>query len=665
MNMIDKYKDKIIDSIWKEFKWENDSHFQNILFKGEDNIDKEDLLERTENYIPFYAPYSMYVQGLLLLFGFHDRYNEEIKNKKEEIESKKVLFYNFDFNNDNVDSHETVPYEEIKKIREIKKIIESQKELDLRNNIDKDKPYLIQIVPNEKNKKIENIIKQIESNKEMKLKIKNEDKEIVDITEVVPKDEIEKIKEIRNIKKIIEIFESEKAQDLKNNIDKDRDDLIEIVPVEEIIEIENNIKQIEEIEEIERIEKEEYDLKEIYQKLEKINNVDEKNLIHFFRDLKNLFEKYPEQMKLLHCLYTEVCIFSLLCNELYSYHVYQSQKLIDYDIKKLNKLKLRGIDINQIIQNTIKGLYSLNSVNLLENVDVSTQSSKDESRGIVFDNVFKRFKQCTIPFSDNFIKDVKTTSREMAFQMMLRMIRHFTNKRIDPNDKKVNRLLWGENTPFHPLFEMLSKNSEELERIVKKDSYDWDWKSLYNLLLPLDEKKYIIPIKKEPKYEIKKEPKYEIEEPEVLITEGIEGTDFCRILKTKYYDNDRSEKYLYECLQKLYEILSSEGCFKEPCKEAFVYRLSGFNKPQDLVINWVGSNAFLGRIIRCLYEDNFQQPPYKKIAEFMGLANKNLAAAKYIKRGKNARIVIDLLEDCGFKNVKVFEALKHDWSKLI
>ena len=49
----------------------------------------------------------------------------------------------------------------------------------------------------------------------------------------------------------------------------------------------------------------------------------------------------------------------------------------------------------------------------------------------------------------------------------------------------------------------------------------------------------------------------------------------------------------------------------------------------------------------------------------MGLANKNLAAAKYIKRGKNARIVIDLLEDCGFINVKVFEALKHDWSKLI
>ena len=638
MNMIDKYKDKIIDSIWKDFKWENDSHFQNILFKGEDNIDKGDLLERTENYIPFYAPYSMYVQGLLLLFGFHDRYNEEIKNKKEEIESKKVLFYNLDFNNDNVDSHETVPYEEIKKIREIKKIIESQKEQDLRNNIDKDKPYLIEFVPNEKNKKIENIIKQIESNKEKKLKIKNEDKEIVDITEVVPKDEIEKIKEIRNIKKIIEIFESEKAQDLKNNIDKDRDALIEIVPVEEIIEIENNIKQIEEIEEIERIEKEEYDLKEIYQKLEKINNVDEKHLIHFFRDLKNIFEKYPEQMKLLHCLYTEVCIFSLLCNELYSYHVYQSQKLKDYDIKKLNKLKLRGIDINQIIQNTIKGLYSLNSVNLLENVDVSTQSSKDESRGIVFDNVFKRFKQCTIPFSDNFIKDVKTTSREMAFQMLLRMIQHFTNKRIDPNDKKVNRLLWGENTPFHPLFEMLSKNSEVLERIVKNDSYAWDWKSLYQLLQTLDEGDLTL------------------SEDELKI-EGKEGTDYCRIPKVKF--NYESDNYLYKCLNALYETLFSLGCFENPCKEAFVYRLSGINKPKDLnTIQWTRKNAFLGLIIRCLYENKKrdQKPPYKKIAEFMGLPNKNLTNAKNAKkRNADTEEVIDLLVRCGFSNVDVFE----------
>ena len=50
------------------------------------------------------------------MFRFHENYNEEIINKKEEIQGKNVLPLDINSNNDNVDSREVTSLEDLKKI---------------------------------------------------------------------------------------------------------------------------------------------------------------------------------------------------------------------------------------------------------------------------------------------------------------------------------------------------------------------------------------------------------------------------------------------------------------------------------------------------------------------------------------------------------------------
>lgn len=126
-----------------------------------------------------------------------------------------------------------------------------------------------------------------------------------------------------------------------------------------------------------------------------------------------------------------------------------------------------------------------------------------------------------------------------------------------------------------------------------------------------------------------------------LKTEGKIQVDYYKIPSIKIAgDNKQSDNQLYKCLQSLYESLYAQSFFEKPCKEAFIYRLSGFNRPQNLEIRWIGPKAYLGKIIRCLYEDQerYQKSPYTKIASFMGLTNSNLAGAgKLVKGAKRDR----------------------------
>lgn len=74
-------------------------------------------------------------------------------------------------------------------------------------------------------------------------------------------------------------------------------------------------------------------------------------------------------------------------------------------------------------------------------------------------------------------------------------------------------------------------------------------------------------------------------------------------------------------------------------------------------MKWIGRYAYLGKLIRCLYEDKDRGfvPAYKQVAEFMGLKNNVAAAGKVQKGSKGTDDIVKLLTECGFINVDVFE----------
>lgn len=332
----------------------------------------------------------------------------------------------------------------------------------------------------------------------------------------------------------------------------------------------------------------------------------------FLRKFLSLCILKNNQMSFLHSLYVEVIKYLILNKELIWY-------------SKLHFLKARN-------------KFSV-SISLVDDISIP----------FVFQSLLERFKIRTIPFPNSFIEDIKKTNNEMVFHMFLRMIQYYKDRKKDKSIR-YSYWFWREETPFNSLFEMLSNYTKKIDVGVKKysneilnnkKSYDGD--ILEDIVFSLLEA-----VKKT-------DTTFET----AFDTNGVNKKDFYRIAPRKIDVQTPSSYQLYKRLEALYESLNSQNCFNKPCKDAFIYRLSGFQRPENLEIEWVGAYAFLGKIIRCLYEDKEtdQKPPYKKIAEFMGLPNKNLADAKNAKKGKaDTERVIKLLKDCGFTNVDVFEA---------
>lgn len=332
----------------------------------------------------------------------------------------------------------------------------------------------------------------------------------------------------------------------------------------------------------------------------------------FLRKFLSLCLLKKKQMSFLHSLYVEVIKYLLLNEESFWCN-------LNFHFKDINEFKAP--------------IHSLNDISI----------------PFVFYSLLERFKIRTMPFPNSFIEDIEKTNNEMVFHMFLSMIQYYKDRKKDESSR-YSYWFWRYETPFNSLLEMLSNYTEMIDVGVKKYSNEilnkktlYDGKILEEIAFSLEEA---------------------VEETDTTFetafdTNGVNKKDFYRIAPGKIEVQNPSSYQLYKRLEALYESLNSQNCFNKPCKDAFIYRLSGFQRPENLEIEWVGANAFLGKIIRCLYEDKEtgQKPPYKKIAEFMGLHNKNLADAINAKKGKaDTDRVIKLLKDCGFANVDVFEA---------
>ena len=357
----------------------------------------------------------------------------------------------------------------------------------------------------------------------------------------------------------------------------------------------------------------------------------------------NTEARLKKQMDLLPIISLELIKFYALYHQLYIRNYYLSQKLRGYSSQQIINDYLNRINVPKKMWSMFNALANTNQPNPLKYLDASLQSDKDfVSNQILHDNVFRIIEEHKVPFTLDFAKDLRATSREIAFQMLISMLDFVEDKTIDTGYRQFELLIWGTNTPFNSLFQLISLNADDFN--IKDKGHKYNWKEVLNLLsietLDID-----------------------VDNSDIIISkEYVNKTDcFIRVPSLKYKagsNPNRQDRVLYKCLTNLYNKLSENYfVFESPCKEAFIYRLSGLNRPDDLKIQWMGKNAFLGKLIRCLYEDTAGEivPSYKKIATFMGVEG-NIAAAGQITKGtKGTDEVVRLLTECGFTNVDVFE----------
>lgn len=300
---------------------------------------------------------------------------------------------------------------------------------------------------------------------------------------------------------------------------------------------------------------------------------------------------------------------------------------------------LEGVDFKTKKRNIIKAIKCKDNPLLFS--DISTQTDHDILiNQEIIHHVCNSFAKCTIPLNDGFIKKVNIVNKELAFQMVLDIIEHFYNRQ-DRETRLLGKFLWNnweKNAPFHTLYQTIYNNIDEYFFACGELKYDW--KAMRDILLRDNGNDQLCLYR------------------DILVIEDNHVNDYIRIpdIKWKQFEFNNNNT-LFGCLAKLYEKLYDDSCFETPCKEAFIYRLSGLNRPDDLKIKWIGKNTFWGNIIRCLYEDKGKKmvPRYNKMAEFMGL-DANIAGAGQKKKGvKGTDEVVRLLTECGFTNVDVFE----------
>lgn len=351
-------------------------------------------------------------------------------------------------------------------------------------------------------------------------------------------------------------------------------------------------------------------------------------------------QKQKQQMELLPKFCLEIGKFLTIYNQLYIRIFFLSQNLLEYDRQKFFKDYINRVDVSKKVWSMINAYANTSQPNPLKYLDVSIQSDKNLiSDKKLHDYVFKCFEEHTIPFTYEFVEQLKATERELIFQMLISMLDFVEDKKIDSGYRQLEQLVWGQQTPFYPLFQKISQHADDFN--LKKEGQKYNWKEVLELLTSEES---------------------ELGDISNIIfskEDATETDDYFRVMVikyTKFENQNRQDLELYKCLKKLYHKLNDEYlAFDSPCEDAFIYRLSGFNRPDNLKIKWIGEYAFLGKIIRCLYENSKYKPKYKKIASFMGVKANIAAAGQIIKGAKGTKDVIELLTECGFINVDVFE----------
>ncbi|MBR1378751.1 MAG: hypothetical protein IJ557_06465 [Bacteroidaceae bacterium] len=371
-----------------------------------------------------------------------------------------------------------------------------------------------------------------------------------------------------------------------------------------------------------------------------IQNCERQEFVEKYWDVK---ARLKEQMDLLPIISLELSKFFALYHQIYIRNYYLSQQLEGYSSQQIFNDYLNKVNVPRKIWSMFNAQANMVQPNPLKYIDASLQSDK----GLVFDKilldyVFRKIEDHKIPLTYDFIQQLRATGREIAFQMLVSMLDFVEDKTTDPKYRQFELLVWGSNTPFNPLFQLISLNADDFN--LKEARQKYNWKEVLNLLSI-------------------EELDIDVDNSDIIFSkdDNSENENFIRVPSSKYkggVNQKLQDKMLYKCLTYLYNKLSEEYiAFESPCKDAFIYRFSGFNRPDDLKIKWIGKNAFLGKLIRCLYEDKNRGvvPSYKKIATYMGV-KANIAAAGQIQKGtKDTKEIVDLLTDCGFTNVDVFE----------
>lgn len=362
----------------------------------------------------------------------------------------------------------------------------------------------------------------------------------------------------------------------------------------------------------------------------------------------NTASRLERQMEWLPQYTLELAKFFEVYHQHFWRQYYLSRKLEKYDERQLYDDYLHNVNIQQKIKLMLRAYENRKLSNPLMFVDNKTLPLGDEyvSYRLACNSTFDKLNKHNIPFTDDFIKEIKITSREIMFQMFVDMIECVSNKSNDLENQQLENLIWSKRPPTDTLFNYTCQHSEEFASTIRNGNYDW--KSILFILnsdtdkSDIDEDIYLT------RDEEDKNKEYIIVPPSKL--------------SHQYSADKMNNKELYLCLKKLYDKLYEQNVFEGPCEKAFIYRLSGFEKPDDLHIKWVGKHLYLGRIVRALYSVKGSSPNYKGFETFFDLKDKNIANASKQLTGPNGkhnlRMVVKLLEECGFVDVNVFEELQ-------
>lgn len=357
----------------------------------------------------------------------------------------------------------------------------------------------------------------------------------------------------------------------------------------------------------------------------------------------NAQERLDKKLKFLSFFCLEFYKFITIYYQLFLRNCFLSRQLEEYSFEKMVEDYVKKINIRQKMWSMLNAWKNVHQPNPINYLDVSTLSNNDfASNRLLHYDVFRKMEEHTIPFTDNFVENLRATNRELVFQMVISMLDFVEDKTMDAKLRQLELFIWNYKTQYYYLFQTISINAVGFN--LKGEGQKYNWKEVLNLLSieELDSN---------------------FDNSDIISTkdEATSSTDFIRVPSSKYRGGNnlnRKDRTLYKCLEKLYHKLYDGTEFS--CKEAFIYRFSGFNRPDNLQMECVVENAFLGKIVRCLYEDKTKgyTPPYKKMSKYFGL-NANIAGAGNIKKGaKGTEEVIKLLSECGFVNVDVFEELK-------
>ena len=362
----------------------------------------------------------------------------------------------------------------------------------------------------------------------------------------------------------------------------------------------------------------------------------------------NTASRLERQMEWLPQYTLELAKFFEVYYQLFLRLHYLSRKWEKYDMIQMYDDYLHNVNIQQKMELMLRAYVNRKMSNPLRFVDNKTLPLGDESVSyrLTCNSTFDKLNKHKIPFTDDFIKEIKITSREIVFQMFVDMIKCVSNTSNDHEYQQLGNLIWGKRHPTDTLFNYICQHSEEFASTIRNGNYDW--KSILFILNSDTDKSDIDDDIYLTRNEEDKNKEYIIVPPSKL--------------SHKYSTDKMNNKELYLCLKKLYDRLYEQNVFESPCEKAFIYRLSGFEKPDDLHIKWVGIHLYLGRIIRALYSVNDSSPNYKGFATFFGLKDKNIASASNPLTGPSGkhklRKMVKLLEECGFVDVNVFKELQ-------